>query len=435
MTSLGIGLSGLAVTIGLILLRMPIGVTLAGVAFGGVWAIIGLGPALSMLTALPHEFVGNWVLSAVPMFLLMGYVASQAGLASGLFEAMRRLLGGVPGGLACASVGACAVFAAASGSSLATAASMGKIAVPEMRKAGYDDSLSTGCVAASGTLGSLIPPSILMIIYGVFAEVSIGKMFIAAIIPGVLSALVYIVMIVARVKLNPSLAPNIDEFLTWRQKLESMRDVWPFPVLVLAVIGGIFAGVFTPTEAGAIGALIAVLLSFIKRTMTWDVFRRAIVQTVEGTSAIFIIAIGAVLFARFVALSGVPSFVSENLLNADAGLWLFVIQVGIIYLILGMFVDGIGLMLLTLPVVLPAVAGSSVDPIWFGIIVVKLLEIGLATPPVGLNVYVIKGAVGSSVKLSTIFRGALWFVAMDIVVIALLVAIPEIATFLPSLMN
>ena len=430
-----IGFAGLALALLLMALRMQIGAALGLVSFVGIAMILNFKAAWGIVTAVPYNFVGDWNLSAAPMFLLMGYVASAAGLTAGLFKAMRLFLSRLPGGLGVASVGACALFAAASGSSVATAAAMARIATPEMLRYRYDPGLASGVIAASGTLGSLIPPSVLMVLFGYFAEVSIGQLFIAGVIPGLISALIYMAMIVGRAVANPELAPKVDDHPTAREMLAAVGDIWPLPLLIGGVLLGIFFGVFTPTEAGAVGAFLSLTIAAAQRRLTRDVLKQAFLQTLSGTAGIFMVVIGTVLLTRFMALSGVPTFLAEGLIAWGSNDLMIILLVAGLYVILGMFVDSIGLMLLTLPIVLPVAREAGMDLIWFGIIVIKLLEIGLVTPPVGLNVYVIKGALGNLVKLQHIFRGVLWFLAMDIVTLALLVLLPGLSLWLPSLMR
>ena len=435
MDNVTIGFVGLGCALLLMALRVQIGAALGLVSFIGIAAILNTRAAWGIVTAVPFNFVGDWNLTAVPMFLLMGYVASSAGLTSGLFQAMRLFLSRLPGGLAVTSVGACALFAAASGSSVATASAMSRIATPEMLRYRYDPGLASGVVAASGTLGSLIPPSILMILFGYFAEVSIGKLFIAGFLPGVVSALIYMTMIVTRSVVTPQIAPPIDDNPTAAEKLEALRDIWPLPLLIGGVLLGIFIGVFTPTEAGAIGAFLAIVITALRRQLTWSVLKNAIVHTLSSTAGVFIVVIGTVLLTRFMALSGVPDFVASKLIVLGGSDVLIILMIAVLYVVLGMFVDSIGLMLLTLPIVLPVVREAGLDLIWFGIIVIKLLEIGLVTPPVGLNVYIIKGALGNLVTLQQVFRGVLWFIAMDILALIMIVAFPALSLWLPSIMD
>lgn len=435
MGNLDIGLVGLVILLVLIAVRVPIGVALCLVSFVGLWAMHGPNMAWGVLNAVPAEFLGNWSLSAIPMFLLMGYLASQSGLTSGLFQTTRILLHRVPGSLACASIFACALFSSASGSSLATAAAMARISVPEMLRAGYQPAMATGTVAVAGTLGSLIPPSILMIVYGIFAGVSIEKLFIGGIVPGILSALVFMALVIVRVLLNPKLAPRSEVKLDTLVRRKALLDILPLPVLILGVMGGIFLGVFTPTEAGAVGAFLATAIALIRRTLSRRVLVTALVETVEGTAAIFLIAVGAALFARFMALSGVPAYLAEHLFIFGTEPIPLILQIAVFYLILGCFLDSIGMILLTMPIVLPLLTAAQMDLVWFGVILIKLLEIGLVTPPVGLNVYVVKKAVGTLVDTGTVFKGVLWFIVADIVNLALIIAFPSLTLYLPSLMK
>lgn len=430
-----IGFLGLAACLLLVALRIPVGIALGLVSFAGISTILNLRAAWSTLSSVPFNFVGDWNLTAIPMFLLMGYLASSAGLTRELFQVLRLLLARLPGGLAIASVGACAVFSAASGSSVATAAAMARIATPEMLRHRYDPGLASGVIAVSGTLGSLIPPSILMILYGYFAEVSIGKLFIAGIIPGVLTAIMYSLVIVARVVAKPQLAPAIEEEIDWAAVRHETARVWPVPMLVLGVMLGIFLGLFTPTEAGAVGAFLALVIVAANRRLTFAVMWDSISQTLKSTAGVFMVVIGTVLLTRFMALSGVPDYLANTLISLGTSPYMIILLAAVLYLILGCFVDSIGLLLLTLPVLLPVLREANMDLIWFGILVVKLLEIGMATPPVGMNVYVIKGSLGNLVSLQQVFRGVGWFIATDVVTFTLLALFPILTLWLPSLMS
>ncbi|ASJ73468.1 TRAP transporter large permease [Granulosicoccus antarcticus] len=433
MDRIEIGMAGVAITLLLLAVRTPIGVTLGIVAFVGIWILTSLSAAWSIVTAIPFDFITNWNLSAVPTFLLMGYVASATGLTKGLFASIRMFFGRVPGGLASSTVLASAMFASASGSSVATAAAFSRIAVPEMLKSKYDPGLATGAVAASGTLGSLIPPSILMILFGIFTDTSVGALFLAGVIPGIISAGIYIGMITVRSSLNPSLAPPHNETYTRAEKIQGLKEIWPLPTLIVFVLGGIFVGVFSPTEAGAVGAFLAMVIAGFRGTLNWPVMKKALVETAEGTSTTFIIALGAVMFVRFLGLSTLPEFVAEVLLPVTDSPVYLIAMIAVLYVVLGMFVDPMSLMLLTLPIVLPLTTSLGIDMVWFGIIVIKLLEIGLITPPVGLCVYVMKTSLGDQVSLSVMFKGVFWFLAMDVLTLTILVAFPILSLWLPSL--
>ena len=438
MSSVEIGFLSLGAVLLLIAVRIPIGAALGGVAILGIMQLRGFDVALGLLKNAPFQFSAHWTLSAIPMFLLMGSIAHNSGISHQLFTAARIWLSRLPGGLAIATNFASAAFAAASGSSVATAAAMGRIAIPEMLKQGYEKGLATGVVASAGTLGALIPPSIAFVLYGVFAEVSIVKLLIAGILPGLLTAFVYTAMILIRCRLNPDLAPRVDraelEQLKTR-RWQALLSTWPVLVLIIAIIGGLYGGLFTPTEAGAAGALCSLIIAAANRQLTLSVLWESLIESIATTSRIFFVAIGAVLYSQFLALTGLPAFI-----GASAGHWaldpvFLVIGASVVYLILGMFLDPIGVLLLTLPVILPMSSAVGLDAIWFGVIVVKYLEIGMLTPPVGFNVYVIKSVVGDEISLETIFRGVMWFLACEAVIMTLLIAFPTISTFLPETMN
>lgn len=432
MDGITLGFIGLAVVVFLLMLRVPVGVALGGVAFGGIWVYVGPRAAWGTLSQIPYEFAAHWTLSSIPMFLLMGYVAFYSKITEALFRTAQLWLGRLPGGLGIASVSGAAGFAAVTGSSLAAAAAMGRIAVPEMMRLGYQPGFSAGIVAAAGTIGSMIPPSIIMIVYGVFAEVSIGQLFIAGVIPGILTAIFYSIVIATRVIITPSIAPRMTETPPLSIKVASLLEIWPFVLLVIGVFGGLFSGVFTPTEAGAVGAFLAFVIAFLKRSLTWDVIRQAVVETIRGTASIFFIAIGAALLTRFLAMTGLPDFMSEQITSMDVHPLMLMGAIALLYLFLGMFLDPLGCMLLTLPIVLPILEAQDANLVWFGILLVKFLEIGLITPPVGLNVFVIKEILGNKVPLAQIFGGVTWFIVSDLVLVTLMVLMPSIALFLPQ---
>lgn len=435
MSPIEIGLSGLGVLLFLIAMRAPIGVSLIIVSFGGIWALVGQNAAIAMISTTPYNFSAHWALSSVPMFLLMGYFCFHAGLTANLFNAARLWLTGVPGGLAVASVVGSAGFAAVSGSSLATAAAMGKIAIPEMMRHRYHPELATGTVAAAGTIGALIPPSIIMILFGVFAEVPISRLFLGGIIVGLLTAIGYSLVIILRVKLNPGLAPGIPVPATREEKVDAARKTWPILLIIFCVFGGMFSGFFSATEAGGVGAVLSAVVALTQGKLTWDVIKSSLMETIITTASLFIIAIGATLLTRFMALSGTGSFLADMLLFAGSDVVILMLIITLIYLVLGMFLEPMGAMLLTLPVMLPAMEASNLDLIWFGIVLVKYLEIGMITPPIGMNIFVIKGVIGNLTTTTAIFRGIAWFLVADIFVVLLLILFPDIVLFLPRLLN
>jgi len=435
MSDVQIGFLAIGILVMLIALRVPIAVSLIGVSFFGIWALVGERAAWGTLGIVPYSFAATWQLSSVPMFLLMGFFCFHAGLTKGLFDAARMWLAGLPGGLAVAAVFGAAGFAAVTGSSVACAAAMGRIAVPEMMRHRYDVSLATGSVAAAGTIGALIPPSILMILYGIIAEVPISHLFLGGVGAGLLTAAGYVVVIVTRVKLNPALAPRLTEHVELSEKLAALADTWPVILLMGGVFGGLFAGLFTPTEAGAVGAFLSLVIAGVKRSLTWESLKNALLETLLTSASLFIIAIGASMLTRFLAFSGAGDYLSELVVAIGANETLLLVGISLVYLVLGMFLEPLGAMLLTLPILLPIIDSTGFSLVWFGVLLTKFLEIGMITPPIGLNVFVIKGVVGDLTTTSTIFRGVMWFLLSDLVVIVLMMIFPEIALYLPSLLD
>jgi tripartite ATP-independent transporter DctM subunit len=435
MSDIQIGTAGLVAVIALIALRMPIGLGLITVSYLGIWAIGGHLAAWGMLSVMPHTLIASWTLSAVPMFLLMGFICYHCRLTNGLFDAARLWFQRLPGGLAIASVFGCSGFAAITGSSVACAAAMGKIAVPEMLRHKYDIKLATGTLAAAGTIGALIPPSIPLIIFGVIAQVSITQLFLGGIGMGLLTALSYVVVILVRVWLNPSLAPPTEERATWGEKVAVAKETWPVLLLIIGVLGGLFGGLFTSTEAGAVGAFLAIVIAAAKGTLTRGAFTRSVVETLVTCGSVFIVVIGASMLTGFLSLSGIADAISSGAkaLNTSPVMLLFAIT--LVYLFLGMFLEPIGAMLITLPIFLPLIGNAGIDVIWFGVFVAKLVEIGMITPPVGMNVFVLSSTVGKIAPTELIFRGVLWFFAIDLVVVAMVIAWPDIVMFIPRLFS
>ena len=437
MSTLALACLSIAVILFLIALRVPIGVALGGVSLVGFWYLRNLHVALSVLEDSPFVFAANWDLTAIPMFLLMGSVANNSGISASLFTAARVWFGALPGGLAVATNMACAGFAAACGSSVAAAAAMARLAIPEMLKHGYEKGLAAGVVASAGTLAALIPPSILFVLYGIFAEVSIAKLLIAGVLPGLLTAAVYAIMIVIRCKLDPSLAPLIefpDRAELWRERWDAMRGIWPLLLIILGIIGGLFAGVVTPTEAGAGGAFLAVVIGFAQRTLTPKKFIDSLRDAIATSAQLFFVGIGAVMYTKFLALAGIGPMFTDMVGSWAVNPLLLVIAITIIYLVLGMFLDPLGIVLITVPVFVPMFAALNLDLVWLGVLVVKYVEIGMLTPPVGFNVYVVKSVVGDTIPLETIFRGCFWFLACEVVIMTLLIGFPQISLWLPNRM-
>jgi C4-dicarboxylate transporter, DctM subunit len=435
LSELDLGIISLAAALVLLALRVPIGVALASVSIVGIWYLRGLDVALGMLRSAPYDFMASWELSAIPMFVLMGAIAHRSGISSSLFTAARLWFARLPGGLAVATNFACAGFAAASGSSVASAAAMGSIAIPEMLKAGYDKSLATGTVAAAGTLAALIPPSIAFVLYGIFTQTSVTKLLIAGVLPGILTAVVYAVMLVARCIITPEIAPKINLDVTRAERWRSLRDIWPILCLILGIIGGLLGGLVTPTEAGSLGAFLAYVIAFAQGRLTKEVFVESLRDGLTSTSRLLFVAVGAILLTKYMALSGMPFYLADVIGSWAVNPLLLVIGASIVYLVLGMFLDPLGILLITVPVFVPMFEKLGLDLIWFGVIVVKYLEIGLLTPPVGFNVYVIKTVVGDEIALETIFKGVGWFLLCEVFIMTLLIAFPEISLYLPNMMN
>jgi tripartite ATP-independent transporter DctM subunit len=435
MTPEVIGFSGLGVLFALLALRVPIGLALVSVSFTGIWAIVGFNGAVGSLKIIPYSFAANWQLSSVPMFLFMGFLCYHAGITKGLFQAARVWLSRLPGGLAIASVFGASGFAAITGSSLACSAAMGRIAIPEMTRSNYSPALATGTVAAAGTIGALIPPSILFIMYGILAQQPIGNLFLGGVVVGIMSAVAYIATILLWVTLRPQAAPRVDERFTVEERLNSFLQVLPAVVMILGVFGGLFSGLFTATEAGAVGSALSIIIAIGMRTFNWENLRRSLIETLTTTSAILLIAVGANLLARFIALSGAGDAIAEAVAFASQDPVLLLFGITAIYLVLGCFIDPMGAMMLTLPILLPIVDGAGINLIWFGIFAVKLLEIGMITPPVGLNVFVIKSVVGDKVPLSAIFRGVTAFLAADLVVVLIMTMFPNFVLILVNMVK
>jgi tripartite ATP-independent transporter DctM subunit len=432
--SITIGFIGVGVLFLLLMLRVPVALSLIAVSFGGVAFMLGLSPAVGIISNTPFSFVSSWSLSAVPMFLLMGFVSYHAGLTGGLFDAAKAVLRRVPGALAISSIFACSGFAAVCGSSLATAASMGRIAIPEMVKSGYSPSFASGAIAAGGTIGALIPPSILMIIYGVFAETSVIKVFMGGITIGLLTALSYVVVVLLTCWLRPDIAPPKPLDADGIDTRAALLNIWPVLLLMAIVFGGLFSGFFTATEGGAVGAAGAILITLATRRLTFAIFKISMIETLQTSASLFIIGIGAAMFTRFLGLTGLSAFLTNWVSGSDLSYLQLMLIVVAMYLILGMFMEPFGTMLVTLPVLLPILKVMGLDLVWFGVLVVKLLEIGMITPPIGLNVFVIRNVASQYASVAQIFKGVVPFLAADIVVVALIIAFPGIILYLPGLL-
>ncbi len=425
-----LGLIAILFLLTCLLSGMRIAFATAFCGFIGLWVLRGYTPAATLSSMIPHGHLTVYPLLVLPLFIMMGFFAFYAGITRDLYFAARQWLGHLPGGLAIATVFGSAGFAAACGASTASAAVMGRIALPELKRFGYDDKISAGSVAAGGTMATMIPPSVLLVIYGFIAEESIGALLLAGFLPGLLEAFSYSLLLFFRFKINPSLGPPMKR-IPWKGRLKSLKGVWGIVTLVFLVMGSIYTGIATPTEAAAVGAGGALLLALPR--LSRNDFKSAMLETAKSTSMIFAIVAGVLIFVHFLGFTGMPAQLAENIIQLDAKPIVILIAVLCLYLILGMFLDGIGMLLLTVPIILPAIKALGIDPIVFGVLVVRMVEIGLITPPVGLNVYVLKG-VAPNISMSNMFRGCGWFVLVDLINVAILIMFPQIILFIPQTM-
>ena len=433
MAEINIGIIGFGVLFVLIFARMHIGLAMALVGFLGFAYFANFNSALSLLRTVPFASIASYSLSVIPLFVLMGAFCFYAGLSKDLYDSAHKLFGQMRGGLAIATVAACAGFAAISGSSVASAATMGTVALPEMRRRNYSDALATGAVAAGGTIGSLIPPSVALIMYGVITEQSIGKLFLAGFFPGLLEAVFYAITIYLMCRINPLLGPAGPR-TTWMEKAQSLKNTWVITTLFIIVLGGIYLGVFSPTEAAGVGAFGAFLFGLIGRRISWEGMKASLLDTGKTSGMIFFILVGAMIFNYFIAVSRLPHQTADFIVNISENHYLILGIILVVYIMLGCVMDAIGMMLLTLPIVFPLIQALHFDPIWFGILVVRVTEVGMITPPIGLNVYIIKG-VAEDIPIGTIFKGVVPFIMADICHIAFLIVFPQISLFLPNLMK
>ena len=432
MSVTAVGFIGLFALFALLILRVPVAMAMLTVGFVGTAAINGYAAALSALGTETFEISVTLTLTVIPLFVLMGNLAGVSGMSRDLFNAAYCWVGHWRGGLASATIAGCAGFAALSGSSIASAITMGRVALPEMKRFKYDDSLATGAVAAGGTLGILIPPSTGLIIYAILTEQSIGRLFMAGIIPGILLTCLFLLAISIITRVKPELGPVGPES-TFLEKITSLRKASTMMIIVVATIGGIYMGVFTPVEAAGVGAILAFTVALYRRSLDKEKLSFVILQTLQTTATVFMILIGAHVFIPFMALTHIPADMVSFLVNLDVGKTGIIILILATYIFLGTFLEGLAMLVLTLPVAFEVITQLGMSPIWFGIVVVIVLEMGLISPPVGVNVFVVK-SVAQDVPMGKIFRG-IWpfWIAMGICLI-ILVVFPQIATFLPNTM-
>lgn len=426
-------LLGFAALLALILARIPIAFAMALVGFLGCVRIVGLDPAISILGQVVIDNSIAYEFSILPLFILMGNFISRSGISDELYDACHAFLGHLRGGLAMATIVACAGFSAVCGSSLATAATMAKVAMPPMRQRGYADTLAAGSIAAGGTLGILIPPSVILVVYGIMTETNIGQLFIAGILPGALATLCYLAVVFLVTWMRPSLGPA-GERADWMRRLSLLRKVWIVVALFVLVIGGIYAGIFTATEAAGIGATASFAIALLRRSLSLSALRSVLIETTQTAAMVFAVLIGALVFANFVNLSGLPGELTSWVQGIGVGPYEVLAVIIAIYLVLGCALDSMAMVLLTVPTFFPLMTSFGFDPIWFGIIVVVVTEISLITPPVGMNVFVLRSVL-RDVPTGTIFRGVTPFIFADFARLALLILFPAIILLLPKLMR
>lgn len=425
-----VALAGFIALFAMIIVRVPVGVAMGLVGVGGFAAIAGWGPALNLLAISPLRTVTDYNLSLIPMFILMGVLATNSGMSRELFRAGQAWLGRYKGGLALATIGACGGFAAICGSSVATAATMSKIALPEMRRFGYRDDVATGVIAAGGTLGILIPPSVVLAVYAFITEQDVGQLFIAGVVPGILAVIMY--MATVRIAYGGELPAGSP--VPWLDRFRSLRGIWAVLLLFIAIIGGIYAGVVTPTEAAAAGAFLTALIGILRGRLNASSILHSLIEALRTTVAIFTVLIGALLFGYFLAITQTPQKITSFLITLDLGNYGTLLLILLFFVALGCILDAMAMIILLVPIVFPIITQLGFDPIWFGVIIVMTVELGLITPPVGMNVFVINSIVPDT-NLVGIFKGVMPFVLVDILRLALLIAFPAIVLYLPQTMQ
>jgi C4-dicarboxylate transporter, DctM subunit len=426
-------LLGFVAIFGLALLRMPLAFSMGLVGIVGIGLTRGWDPALASTAQVVYETGFAYTLSVIPLFILMGNFVARAGLAHELFAAAEAFIGHFRGGLAHATVAACAGFGAICGSSIATAATMSKVAYPSMKKLGYSDTLSTGVIAAGGTLGIMIPPSTIMVIYGIITETNIGKLFAAGVIPGLLTAVLMMAAIVYLTSRDPEHAPAGKRH-TWAERWAALRGIWGVAVLVVVVLGGIYGGLFTATEGAGFGAAGAFLFALARRRLTWAILTQVLVESARTTAMLFTLIIAATIFANFVNFTSMPGDLKDWIVGLKVSPLMIIAAMMLIYVVLGTVMEELTMVLLTIPLFFPIVTALGFDPVWFGVLIVMIVQIGLISPPVGMNMFVINTLL-PKVGLGKIFRGCWPFTVVMVAVLALLIAFPQLSMWLPSLMN
>jgi tripartite ATP-independent transporter DctM subunit len=427
-----IAAGGILLVFLLIMARVPVGVAMLGVGIAGFAALTGWGPAAFMTAQTTFSTVNSYSLSVIPLFLLMGNLINRSRISNELYDAAHAMIGHLRGGLAHATILACGGFAAISGSSMATTASMAQVAYPSMRRYGYADALSSGAIAAGGTLGILIPPSVVLLVYGVLTETSIGALFIAGILPGLLAIALYMLTITAITRLRPGWGPA-GARTAWPERRRALVRVWPVLALFVVVMGGIYGGIFTPTEAAGVGAFAALLLSAARRALNGRILLEVLADTAVTSAMLFFVIIGAQVLGNFLNVAGLPRMLRDGIAALELTPFTLLLLICALYILLGMVLESMSMILLTIPILFPVIKEMGIDPVWFGILVVMLVEIALISPPVGLNVYMMRSVL-PHISLRTIFGGVFLFLAADLIKLLLVILFPGIVLFLPSLM-
>ena len=413
--------------------RVPIALAMGLTGFAGLAILKGINPAMASVAATLWESGFQITLSVIPLFILMGNFVTKAGMARELYKAAHTFVGHLRGGLAMATVMACAGFGAICGSSIATAATMTKVAYPSMKEVGYSDELATGAIAAGGTLGILIPPSTIMVIYGIMTETNIGALFAAGVLPGLLATILLCIAVQYVTWRNPAAGPR-DKRATWHERYVAMRGIWGVVVLFMVVMGGIYGGLFTATEGAGVGAFGAFVFAVARRTLTWKILYEVLIESARTTAMLFLILIGALIFANFINFTSMPNDLRDFVAQYQISPMVVMIAICVIYVVLGTAMEELSMILLTVPIFFPLVVGLGFDPVWFGIIIVVVGEIGLISPPVGMNMFVVRSLL-PSVSTATIFRGVTPFVVADVIRLAILVAFPAISLWLPQVLK
>ncbi len=428
-----VGFIVIALLVVLVFSGMPIGFVLALVGLMGMTYLSGVSIGISLLGRVPYSTTASTDMSVLPLFILMGALCFHSGMSREIYYTVYKWIGNMPGGLAMATIGACAIFAAVSGTSVATTATMGTVALPEMKRYRYDSALAAGCIAAGGCIGILIPPSVIMVIYGILTGQSIGKLLIAGFLPGVLEALVFMLTIYILCKRNPLLGPT-GESASLASKITALRGTWAVLVLFLLVIGGIYVGIFTPTEAAGIGAFGAFVIALGRRQLTWKGLTASLGETGETTAMAFIILIGSMVLGYFLTATRLPFEVAKIVTSFEINRYIVLGLILVVYLFLGCIMSAMAMVIITVPIFFPIIMALGFDPIWFGVIIVIMCEVGQITPPVGISVFVIQG-VAKTVPMYTIFRGIIPFLIADFAMVALLTVFPQIVLVIPNLMK